>query len=72
MEWKKFKEEMPERGRRVLVLNDDGDGASSWLICDDGTFLDWQGEEPYLNPMQGYGWNYLPDDYLLWFEREAP
>ena len=76
MQLKKFSEEMPKNDSRILAICSDGEGATSWLICEDGNVFDWQGDEVSQNEIMravfndkfSFGWIYMPDDYRIWFE----
>ncbi len=64
-------DQRPANGSRVLYLYVDGGGAAVSYIDDDGTRVDERGsDDTGFRDDKFCAWTYLPDGYLLFFERE--
>lgn len=73
MKWHKMAEKEPKPGRRIIALYEDGSGGSLFLVKPH-SMVEADGEEECDGDfgVTFTHWAYLPDDFKLTFEREAP
>ena len=71
--WKTIDEKW-EPNRKVCLLYNYGSGAVLIETQEDGSVIDDSGDQGDLDLSDYSEWSYLPDDFLLWHERdeEAP
>lgn len=67
MRWKKYNDEKPEVGKKVVIVCNDGCSSSPCLVSDDGILDGEDGNEHYASFLNGSIWAYLPDEYPISF-----
>jgi len=61
----------PEIGRRIVAISNDGSDTALFFVGASNEFTDSDGEVYELILSDEFArYAYLPDDYLLWFERD--
>ncbi len=71
MDLKMLTSQTPKENSRFVAFFHDGSGATLFVRLDDGTYLEAEGDE-YSGDLfdAGYShWEYLPDNFQLWFEQ---